>query len=68
MRLFSQEIETWPCSVIGVLVLLKMDLLFGVMCRKNGKTITFFPLLLSVDGCEGIGTFEFVIESNLIFP
>ena len=27
-----------------------------------------FPSLLSVDGCEGIGTFEFVIESNLIFP
>ena len=47
MRLFSQEIETWPCSVIGVLVLLKMALLFGVMCRKNGKTIIFFPLLSS---------------------
>ena len=46
MRLFSQEIETWPCSVIGVLVLLKMALLFGVMCRKNGKTIIFFPLPL----------------------
>ena len=35
---------------------------------QNNPFLSASPVLLSVDGCEGIGTFEFVIESNLIFP
>ena len=35
---------------------------------QNNHFLSASPALLSVDGCEGIGTFEFVIESNLIFP
>ena len=48
MRLFSQEIETWPCSVrrFGV-----VENGFVIWCdvQKNGETIIFFllPLLSS---------------------
>ena len=44
---------------------------FVIWCdvqKKWQNNYFLSPALLSVDGCEGIGTFEFVIESNLIFP
>ena len=70
MRLFSREIETWPCSVrrFGI-----VENGFVIWCDaqkkwQNNHFISASPALLSVDGCQGIGTFEFVIESNLIFP
>ena len=70
MRLFSREIETWPCSVRRFGIVKNGFVIWCDVQKKwqNNPFLSASPVLLSVDGCEGIGTFEFVIESNLIFP